>query len=208
MFERRDVRYWHLADIDAEREHVRSWGLSGHPLIGALVSANDPKQTLKRAASAPSREQDPPACRASSLWHRGSCAPSTGPRTKRQRDPEAPLTLSEFRALAWRLGTTKHERWVGSPRMITEVEAYTGSQDLAFHRAEGLTKRNEAMFGPPGNFLCFVHGMHWMVNVVTGPVDYPAAVLIRSVETTRIRMVPSSPEEARKVRAASMHSKF
>jgi hypothetical protein len=25
------VRYWHLADIDADAEHVRSWGLSGHP---------------------------------------------------------------------------------------------------------------------------------------------------------------------------------
>jgi DNA-3-methyladenine glycosylase len=24
--------------------------------------------------------------------------------------------------------------------------------------------------------------MHWMLNVVTGPVDYPAAVLIRGVE--------------------------
>ena len=25
-----NVRLWHLADIDAEAEHVRSWGLSGH----------------------------------------------------------------------------------------------------------------------------------------------------------------------------------
>jgi DNA-3-methyladenine glycosylase len=27
-----------------------------------------------------------------------------------------------------------------------------------------------------------VYGLHWMLNVVTGPVDYAAAVLIRSVE--------------------------
>jgi 3-methyladenine DNA glycosylase Mpg len=26
------------------------------------------------------------------------------------------------------------------------------------------------------------NGLHWMLNVVTGPIDYPAAVLIRSVD--------------------------
>ncbi|MDO8523436.1 MAG: DNA-3-methyladenine glycosylase [bacterium] len=66
--------------------------------------------------------------------------------------------------------------------MITEVEAYGGPKDKASHAFRGRTKRNEPMFGEAGRwYVYFTYGMHWMLNIVTGSKDYPAAVLIRGV---------------------------
>jgi DNA-3-methyladenine glycosylase len=67
---------------------------------------------------------------------------------------------------------------------VTETEAYIGPQDLASHAAGGRrTKRTEIMFGPPGTlYVYFVYGTHWMLNVVTGEIGLPAAVLIRGVQ--------------------------
>ena len=67
--------------------------------------------------------------------------------------------------------------------MITETEAYDGPDDLACHASKGKTSRTEIMFGPAGYiYVYFVYGMHWMLNIVTGPKNYPAAVLIRGLE--------------------------
>ncbi len=67
--------------------------------------------------------------------------------------------------------------------MITEVEAYDGSKDKASHASRGKTERNKAMFGEAGNwYVYFTYGMHWMLNIVTGPKDYPAAILIRGTD--------------------------
>ena len=75
--------------------------------------------------------------------------------------------------------------------MITETEAYDGPHDKASHayhptasraRASGRTKRNEPMFGEAGVWYVYLcYGVHEMLNIVTGPKEYPAAVLIRSV---------------------------
>ena len=63
---------------------------------------------------------------------------------------------------------------------ISETEAYDGHEDKACHAHKGKTPRNEVMFGKAGFWYVYLcYGMHWMLNVVTGPIDFPAAVLVR-----------------------------
>ena len=66
---------------------------------------------------------------------------------------------------------------------ITEVEAYGGPGDSASHARHGRTARNSPMWGPAGRaYLYFCYGVHWMLNVVTGPEGEATAVLIRGAE--------------------------
>jgi len=67
--------------------------------------------------------------------------------------------------------------------LITEVEAYRGTEDQASHARFGKTKRNSVMFEAGGLlYVYFIYGMYWMVNIVTGRVEQPQAVLIRGLK--------------------------
>lgn len=66
--------------------------------------------------------------------------------------------------------------------LITEVEAYDGELDLACHASKGRTKRTEVLYQAGGVWYIYLcYGIHEMLNLVVGPADYPAAVLIRGV---------------------------
>lgn len=67
--------------------------------------------------------------------------------------------------------------------VITEVEAYDGFLDRASHAHRGKTKRNAVMFGEAGHWYVYLtYGIHIMLNIVTGPKDFPAAILIRGID--------------------------
>lgn len=65
---------------------------------------------------------------------------------------------------------------------ISEVEAYRGSEDKACHAFKGRTPRTEIMFSEGGHvYMYLIYGMYWMLNIVTGKLDEPQAVLIRGI---------------------------
>lgn len=66
---------------------------------------------------------------------------------------------------------------------ITQTEAYCGEEDKACHASHGRTKRTEVLYHKAGTiyvYLCY--GMHNLLNIVTGEIDKPEAVLIRCCE--------------------------
>ncbi len=80
--------------------------------------------------------------------------------------------------------------------VVVETEAYVGPHDLACHARVGRTKRTEVMFGEPGLayvYLCY--GIYDLLNVVTGRLGHPEAVLVRALEP--LAGMDGSPHTAR-----------
>jgi DNA-3-methyladenine glycosylase len=76
-----------------------------------------------------------------------------------------------------------NRRGVITSGAILEVEAYIGESDPACHAAPGPTRRNEPLYGPSGHAYVYLnYGIHALMNIVTEPEGWPAAVLIRALE--------------------------
>ncbi|MDR0434403.1 MAG: DNA-3-methyladenine glycosylase [Gracilibacteraceae bacterium] len=63
---------------------------------------------------------------------------------------------------------------------LTETEAYSGETDSACHARFGKTERTKIMYRRGGfAYIYLCYGIHWLLNLVTGPEEFPAAVLVR-----------------------------
>lgn len=91
-------------------------------------------------------------------------------------------TVALARSLVGKVLVRRHPDGTVTRHRIVEVEAYDGEKDLACHASKGRTRRTEVMYRPGGVWYVYLcYGLHEMLNLVTGPADYPAAVLIRQV---------------------------
>jgi DNA-3-methyladenine glycosylase len=91
-------------------------------------------------------------------------------------------TVAVARALIGQALVRRHADGRVTRHTITETEAYCGEADLACHARAGRTARTEVMYRAGGVWYVYLcYGIHEMLNLVTGPEGFPAAVLIRGV---------------------------
>lgn len=98
------------------------------------------------------------------------------------------------------IGCTLFRQMLDGPlirSLIVETEAYAPG-DPACHAYRGKSKRNAAMFGPPGHsYVYLIYGMYHCLNVVTEAEGVGSAVLIRALS---LDLLPPqlAPQQAKK----------
>jgi DNA-3-methyladenine glycosylase len=98
------------------------------------------------------------------------------------KEVQAKKTVALARWLLGKHLVRRHADGRVEARMIVETEAYDGEGDLACHARAGRTKRTEVMYAAGGVWYVYLcYGMHEMLNLVVGPRNWPAAVLVRGV---------------------------
>ncbi len=114
-----------------------------------------------------------------------ACYPAQMSRVVEAKEIEAQKTVA---LASWLLGKHLVRRLpsgVEHRARIIETEAYDGERDLACHAARGRTPRTDVLYSRAGTWYVYLcYGIHEMLNLVAGPEDWPAAVLIRGVEGT------------------------
>jgi DNA-3-methyladenine glycosylase len=94
----------------------------------------------------------------------------------------SPDTVSHARELLGKYLVRRFDDGREEARLIVETEAYHSAEDLACHASKGRTPRTGVLFGSGGVWYVYLcYGIHEMLNLVTGPADHPAAILIRGV---------------------------
>jgi DNA-3-methyladenine glycosylase len=92
-------------------------------------------------------------------------------------------TVALARTLVGKYLVRRRADGVEESRMILETEAYHGEGDRACHARVGRTRRTAVMYAAGGCWYVYLcYGLHHLLNLVVGPEDFPAAILIRSVE--------------------------
>lgn len=102
-------------------------------------------------------------------------------------DPTELLTRDALKAAPALLGCKLMSRLGGQVTggLIIEAEAYHGAQDPASHAYRGLTPRTAPMFEAAGTIYVYLsYGLHYCMNLVTGPAGEAQAVLLRALWPT------------------------
>ncbi|MBQ6540083.1 MAG: DNA-3-methyladenine glycosylase [Oscillospiraceae bacterium] len=67
--------------------------------------------------------------------------------------------------------------------VIVEAEAYLGEIDPAAHSYKGKTRRVRVQYEGKGlAYVYMIYGVHYCMNITTGPAEKPEAILIRALE--------------------------